>query len=736
MKTNLISFKHVSRLVLGVTLTHFASLSFTQTPPPNADAFPTFESYIKVSGVAPFTTGDNAAYAMRQGSPTAGSGGIEDFYYTKDTSDTTTVVSKGHALAGAEDYLASVNVTTANMGSIEAGYKVFRTFYDGIGGFFPQSNTFQKLGHEELHTDRGSFWFNVTLAKPDRPVFNVNFQADTRTGKKDSTIWAAIISPTATVTNGILVGNTVPANTPFIAPNVLNMNEHHEELQASVVVTSGKVKETLKGAINWINNNDYRSYVKNPGSNVIASPEVTVLDDQELIHSTNFRILNQIEAKLNDKLGWDIAATYDHQFSTNGGQWITPAYSATAASTYPAVTAGNIYGKAKVDDYVANTFLHYNPTKNWTTDIGIRDEYKVISSRGGFITTSLATGSTSTAASNLTVANDLTYSHETEHVDTPELSLQYLGISNMTVYLNADYRINHANQHWINPYAASTVAGITGVATTAFAPAGSVFFQEADQNNKDLKVGLNWSPSRIITIRAEIFRKDHQNQYVGSSDLIGIGSTGGLYATGYTFTGMKFNVQIKPTQTLSFNTRFQPQHGSMSVLGNTVTGGLGNEITSGVVTGSLLSESIDWSPKPWLYTEGNVNFVYNSIQTAYPYVTVATPPAAIGTPIANADNNYVTAMLLAGFVIDKQTDTNIQGLLTRATNYNRQIMMGGIPYGAAFYERSITVGLKHKLSDRMFAEGKVGYLDRQDATAGGFTNYKGPLVYLSLTCAL
>ena len=71
----------------------------------------------------------------------------------------------------------------------------FRTFYDGVGGFFPLADTFQQLSSEQLHVDRGSFWFNATLAKPNRPVFTLSFHDDTRTGQKDSTEWGADHQP-------------------------------------------------------------------------------------------------------------------------------------------------------------------------------------------------------------------------------------------------------------------------------------------------------------------------------------------------------------------------------------------------------------------------------------------------------------------------------------------------------------------------------------------------------------
>jgi len=45
----------------------------------------------------------------------------------------------------------------------------FRTFYDGVGGFFPLSDSFQALSYESLHVDRSTFWLTATLAKPNLP---------------------------------------------------------------------------------------------------------------------------------------------------------------------------------------------------------------------------------------------------------------------------------------------------------------------------------------------------------------------------------------------------------------------------------------------------------------------------------------------------------------------------------------------------------------------------------------
>jgi hypothetical protein len=347
---------------------------------------------------------------------------------------------------------------------------------------------------------------------------------------------------------------------------------------------------------------------------------------------------------------------------------------------------------------------------------------------------SLATTAKNTSSLYQTTNQDLTYSHETDHVQTPEFTVQYTGISHLCIYGEVDDRSNKGNQHWINPYAAVSTTG-AGVVTNTPTPISSVFFQDANQDNKDAKLGANWNPTQMWTFRAEVFRKDHQNRFIGANDYVGTASFGALYATGYTFTGLTFDVIFRPLPELSFNTRYQDQDGQMAVTANTVTGGQGNESPSGKATIKMLSESINWSPYKQIYVQANVNAVYNTIQTAYPVVTV-NAANSVAVPFVNADNNYITGSAVVGFVADKDTDIQLQGFWERANNYNPQVALGGQPYGAGFELSSYTVGLKHRFTNRIYGDAKVGYMKSTDQTTGGFTNYNGPLAYLSLTYAL
>jgi len=703
--------------------------------PTDADAFPDFESYIKIVGQTPFVTGDTAAYANRAGQPSSGSAGIEDLFYTRDLNDSTTLTINGRALAGSDDYLASFKIDEDKVGSIDAGYSRFRTFYDGVGGFFPLGDQFYKLDPEELHVDRSKLWIDLKLALPNKPVFTLSYHNEQRTGMKDSTEWAPVISPTAVVTSKKLVGNAAPANTPYVTPNVMLLDEHHNIFDASMVAKLGDTTETLKATVDTVNNNDSRSYVKYPNSNVIADPTVVVQDDDETRKTNSFRLINLTETKFNEQWALDTSLSFQHLSATDGGFWITPTYSATANAVYNADTAADIYGTSTVDDYSGNLSLEYTPTKDWLLKMAYREEENSIGSDGGFTTTSLSATATSLASKYLTTAQDLSYSNFRDTTETPEFELQYLGIKNLALYGSIDERIDHDNQHWINPYAAVSTSG-TGVVTNAGAPICSVFFQEADQNNDNAKLGANWNACSFFSFRAEVFHKDDQNQFVGANSIVGTGSYGALYATGYQLTGAKLTLILKPAPNFTLTTRYQPQTGKMAVLANPVNGGTGyNEVTSGKVVGEMLSETIDWTPTPQVYLQGNVNVVYNYIQTAFPVVVVSTT-TSIPTPIENSNNNYVTGSFLTGFVLTHTDDAQIKLTYCRADDYNPQIATGGQPFGAAFLDESATAGLKHKFSKSLIGEAKAGYMRRIDDTTGGFTNYRGPLVYVSLTYAL
>ena len=135
----------------SIRLAGFAAVLAAATPSLQAaaatDDFANFESYIKLSGYTPWIDGNTAAYQKRFQTRDVGAAGVEDLHLLRDLKNST-VTLDGRALFGAEDYLLHLNVTKEGVGSFDAGYSSFRTFYDGIGGFFPLNERFFALNPE------------------------------------------------------------------------------------------------------------------------------------------------------------------------------------------------------------------------------------------------------------------------------------------------------------------------------------------------------------------------------------------------------------------------------------------------------------------------------------------------------------------------------------------------------------------------------------------------------------
>lgn len=144
----------------------------------------------------------------------------------------------------------------------------------------------------------------------------------------------------------------------------------------------------------------------------------------------------------------------------------------------------------------------------------------------------------------------------------------------------------------------------------------------------------------------------------------------------------------------------------------------------------LIGETIDWTPSSQVYLQANVNLVYATISTAY--------PRAGGTAndvVQNSDNNYSNGSLITGFVVDKATDAQLQFTWYHTNNF-RPLVTSTLPLGSSVSEYTVTLGLKHKFTDRMIVHAKLGYFDSKNDSTGGKTSFHGPLAYLAFEHAL
>jgi hypothetical protein len=122
--------------------------------------------------------------------------------------------------------------------------------------------------------------------------------------------------------------------------------------------------------------------------------------------------------------------------------------------------------------------------------------------------------------------------------------------------------------------------------------------------------------------------------------------------------------------------------------------------------------------------------VFATTKTSYPEAG-----GAANDVLHDSDNNYVSGSVVAGLVVDKATDAQLQYTWYRTNNYDPTVL-SSLPLGSSVSEYTVTLGVKRKLSNRLFGNVKIGYFDSTNDSTGGNTNFRGPLAYVSLDYAL
>ncbi|MCX6954802.1 MAG: hypothetical protein NTV51_21810 [Verrucomicrobia bacterium] len=738
MKANFLPLSRTARLATGTILICTGCLARGASKP-EVDAMPLFESYIKVSGQAPSISGDSSAFQARTKQNSNGGAGIEDLHIAKDLSKTTALTIDGRALTGAEDYLGRFNVTKTDVGSVDVGYKRFRTFYDGVGGFFPLNSQWLPLADQDLHIDRSKFWAEAKLALKDMPVFEVRYTNELRSGRKDSTIWGDS-DLTGLAFN--LAPNPVSPARKF-TPSYLQVGERHQLIEATVKHTIGKtsLQFTLLG--DQTNNSDTRYVMRFPGEVIpwtIASLATAAQPAAKAaVAATNWNnqvAIAETEAQktktsgfnatsdtiINDKLTLRFGANYElvHTEIGGGRPLVTTTPTATGAVLVATDNYQGLSGGTRVKDYTGNVALDYKATKTVFVKLALRAQsefirgsssYNVIAASGTPATTVASTPRTGWAKIH-------------QNVRTPVLELRYTGIKDVALYFNGSKRDLSGVETNTSSYNPLTAA------------LGTPAANNVSEDHGNYTLGANWRQSAFLTLRAEVFQKGHKDNTVGFGTAAAI--VGDYYLLDSNYEGYKLSALARVTPQFGFTTRLVSQHGRMKVTGFLPTYPAYDSLNS---KNYMISETIDWNPNKNVYVQLNGNLTYNVISTIYPRAGLTPATATLNAfdsnrILQNSDNNYVTFSGLTGFAVDKLTNLEIQANLYRAQNGNAILAPLTMPYGVQVEDTSITVGVKRKFSDSWVANAKVGYFESKNDTTGGRTNFHGPVAYLSFEHAL
>ena len=704
------------------------------------DLFPNYESYIKITGQAASVSGSPSAFARRLQMPENGSYGIEALRVNREIDDKTSVSVEGKAMLGSENYLGRVLITKNEVGTFDLGYKRYRTFYDGIGGFFPLNNRWQQLAKPELHTDRAKFWAEAKIEVPNAPKFELRYTNEQRTGKKDTTIWGD------TDFTGVPVYYASPSSlaTPLnvyssnrkIVPAAINLDERQQNWLGAVKHQVGNTELEFEVLHNIAKSGDKRSVVRYPGElqlfprqTATSTPQVyppetvgnmVVGYDKQIFDGKITSYTGKFETKFTDMVSVYGGLLYSKGSANIGGDRQMLQYLPTAIGQVTAVgghvgTSGRppysyttVAGEVNEKVTAWNFGVKIHPNHDFNARFAVKYEKTDVD---GYNTTNYISNRVdqTTGVITLIPVTAPNLADRTEKTWLPEAELRYTPTKDVALYGNFEYRRSPGDEF----------GSSTGVGTGGAISGPVVSNTDVKLNHKHYKVGANWTVNPMVSLRSELFYKDHTNGFYSQT------TAGDSFVMGYKFTGLKLTGTVKPQANLSFTTRFIRQVGTMdTTIDGTAT------IKSNDTKIYTFGETIDWAPTASSYVQANVNVVYNTISAGYPVVG-----GAGNDVLHNADNNYKNGSFITGWIVDKDTDASLQYTFYRADNYK-------VPgyatqwYGAGVKEYTLVAALKHRFSKDLVGQFKVGYCDSKNQTTGGNTNFKGPIAYVSFDHAL
>ncbi len=648
-----------------------------------------FENWFTLSATGVGVDGNAPSFMRRYEVSRGFSGGIEDFHMERAPSSDTVIKLDGHGLFDTHDYLLKYEVEKEKVGNWSVGYKEFRTWYDGHGGFFPQNGQWLTLFDRELALDRGEAWFEGELTLPDMPIFGFIYNHEFRNGQKDSLLWGD-----SRITDGLGMRK--------ISPSFRDINEVRDTFNGYVrhTIDTTDFKVGLKYETTRDNN---RLYVTRHPTETIQRSITT----RELQTSDSLDFYGSSETRINEKLLLSSGYSLRTLDTDIGGSFIYgPGYDAPFNAAFDGRQNNDsgfldLEGGSGMKVATINLNAMGNPCKDVSLIAGVRAEREDTGGNSTYINTSVP-ASLIPAQTFSTAYNDLQFLNVAQ-----SLEARYAGLPNWSLYANALWEEG-----------GGTIAEQLVSTTGAGAPTISRG-SELDRWNQKYAVGANWYPLSNLNAGTQYYHKLNTRAYrhpVDNTLAVGGDRYPAFIMQQDTSTDdVNLRVTWRPLGNVTTVSRYDFQYATI----DSRMDGLDN-IQTGVTTSHIFSEAITWNALSRLYFQVSANVALAKTET---------PTSGITGAVLEAKNNYFTTLFTTGFALDKKTDLTATYTYYQAMNNYYDSSVAGLPYGSAGEENSVVLSLIRRINDRVRLTAKYGFFSNRDQLYGDFTNYDAHMLY-------
>jgi hypothetical protein len=663
-----------------------------------------YRNWVTLGVGSTFISGDRAAFKQRSGLPRGPFGGVEDFHFEQDIGKRGLLEIDGRGIFDNHDYGLGLGLIHPDIGYVRAGYREFRTYYDGSGGF--ASNAWIKLYNEELFIDRGQAWIEGGLTLPGLPVLSVRYSYDFREGMKDSTIWGDY---------SLSLNN---ANVRGIAPTFRGIDENRHVIDADLKHTIGN---TAFGVGLRYERDDLRNTLnirRRPGDPA-RTRTVTQADDTEaeIISPRAF-----VESRLHPNVLFTAGGAYTRLDTDVGGSRIYgPSYGSPFNPLY--LNRQNfdegfldLSGGTRVDQYVVNLNLMITPWRNFAILPGLRFEHQEQVGEAFFTETRVS-------GTNAPTLQDILNTRVRRFTDVSErVELRYTGLTNWVFYTRGEWLQGQGTLRE-NEFDVEDEGMIAAIQRAT----------ESDRFVQKYAAGVNWYPHRRANFAAQYYYRTRRNDYdhVVDTTVFNPPSTNNLYPAfirRHEFNTHDVNGRItfRPLANLTLVSRYDFQVTRYNTRGDVDGFGVRlGEIESAQATSHIFNQSVSWTPFARLYLQGSVSYAVE--HTDSPAVIFTGPASNL---VQNAENDYWNASAIVGYALTRTTDLQAEYFYYRADNYVDNSAVS-VPYGAGAEQHGVTASVINRFWKNFVWKVQYGFFTGHDQTSGAHNDYQAHLVYSS-----
>lgn len=629
------------------------------------------------------TSGNRAQFQERWGRKQGVLGGLQDFHYELMFGQKGTLELDGRAMYGGEDYSVKLQVVDPDRGFFRAGFRQFKTWYDGSAGYVPAAGLALSLGSDELSLNRGEIWIEGGLTPPDGPMLTLKLSREYRKGTKDSIIWGDSIR------GGVNRG---------MVPSFREIDEIRNRVLADLKHTVGRSDLGIGLRLDMADTDNKFKERRTPEAAGVGNRYVT---QRDVFESDMFNIRAFTETRINDQTLLTSGYSYTRTDTDIGGSRIygasfdAPYSAAYVDSGYTSVSGGSI-----VEQYVMNLSLRLEPWPDFVIVPSLRAEKIDTGDSSQYSVANVPTGITSVQSGFLTVSE--------------ALEARFTGFTNWVLYARGEWS---EGDGYLRERSIPVIARST----------------DSERFTQKYTVGANWYPLRRLHFSGQVYHKAADNEYthLGDSTSNAIlplpGGSGNRYPAfirEHSFQTDDLNLRAtwRPLPNITSVTRYDYQISTINTRGDNLS-----TVESGKTTAHIISQNLTWAPWSRLLLQGSFSYALDSTTTPASSLT----GAAAGL-VSDARNDYWQTTATVTFVVDDKTDLQANYFYYRANNFinNSAVSM---PYGTSANDHTVNIGLTRNFSKTVRGSLNYGYFRHRDETSGGLDNYDAHLVFSTIT---